>query len=155
MSIDLTPKGTFGSRWLKAPRSLQKAFFSVFTIFVRLRGIGVLTLTTVGARTGRIHRVDLSYFPEGQNAWLIVASKGGSATHPAWYYNLAKNPDRIWVRIGKRRVRVRGESLQGEERDEAFRRIAARVPAYAGYQKKTDRVIPVIRLKVVQEETTE
>jgi deazaflavin-dependent oxidoreductase (nitroreductase family) len=153
MSIELTPKGTYGVRWTKAPLPLQKAFFRVFTLLVQLRGIQVLTLTTIGARSGHAHRVDLSYFPEGENAWLIVASKGGSATHPAWYYNLARNPDQVWVNIGKRRLHVQAESLQGGERDEAYRRIAAQVPAYAGYQEKTDRLIPVIRLKPVQQES--
>ena len=153
MSVDLTPEGTHGVKWTKAPVPLQKAFFKVFSLLVRLIGIRVLTLTTIGARSGHAHRVDLSYFPEGENAWLIVASKAGSAKHPAWYYNLGRNPDQVWVKIGKRRLHVQAESLKGEERSEAYRRIAAQVPAYAGYQEKTDRAIPVIRLKPVQQET--
>lgn len=153
MSVELTPKGTRGVKWLKAPRPLHKAFFAVFSFLVRLRGLRVLTLTTTGSRSGHTHRVDLNYFPEGQNAWLIVASKGCSATHPAWYFNLAKNPNQVWIRIGKRSLQVQAESLKGEERDKAYQRIAARVPTYAAYQEKTDRVIPVIRLKPVQDET--
>lgn len=152
MSVELTPKGTHGVKWLKAPRRLYQAFFGVFSFLVRLRGLRVLALTTIGAHSGRPHRVDLNYFSEGQNAWLIVASKGGSATHPAWYFNMSKNPDQVWIRIGDRSLQVQAESLKGEERDKAFRRIAAQVPTYAGYQEKTDRVIPVIRLKPAQEE---
>jgi deazaflavin-dependent oxidoreductase (nitroreductase family) len=152
MSVELTPEGTYGVKWTKAPPPLQTAFFKVFSLLVQLRGIRVLTLTTIGARSGHTHRTDLSYFPEGENAWLIVASKAGSATHPAWLYNMARNPDQVWVNIGRRRLPVQAESLKGEERNEAYRRIAAQVSAYAGYQEKTDRVIPVIRLKPVQQE---
>ena len=76
----------------------------------------------------------------------MVASKGGAPTHPAWFINLAKSPDKIWLEIGNRKLRVVADSLKGKEREEALARIAAIAPRYAGYQKKTDREIPIIRL---------
>ena len=65
---------------------------------------------------------------------------------------MARNPNRVWIRIGKRNLHVQPESLKGAERVETFRRIQAVSPGYAVYQKKTDRVIPVVRLKPVTQE---
>jgi hypothetical protein len=59
---------------------------------------------------------------------------------------MARNPDDIWLEAGHRRLRVRGESLVGEARGEALRRIAAISPRYGKYQEKTDREIPIVRL---------
>ena len=88
----------------------------------------------------------LSYFADGKDAWLVVASLGGAAQHPAWYFNMAKNPDQIWVTIKGRKRRVRAELLKGAERAAAWQRITAVAPNYKGYQEQTDREIPVVRL---------
>ncbi len=108
-------------------------------------GFPVVLLTTVGARTGKEHTHILGGFPDGKDAWLIVASKGGAPTHPAWFINLAKHPDRVWLQAGNRRVRVNVDSLQGEERERAYDRVVAVAKGYASYPAKTDREIPVIR----------
>ncbi len=86
---------------------------------------------------------------EGDGAWLIVASKGGSKTHPAWLNNMIKHPDDIWLEVGKRKMKVHADALTGAAREEAYGRIAAEAPNYGDYPKKTDRVIPVIRLTPV------
>ena len=112
-------------------------------------GLPILHLTTVGARSGLPRTVPLGWFPDGENRWLVVASTGGAARHPDWYVNMAKNPDQVWIQLGKRRVRVRPESLRGAEREEAWQRVVAATPTYGDYQKKTDRVIPVVRLTPV------
>ena len=106
----------------------------------------LLKLTTVGARTGNEHRVTLSSFPAGPNAWYVVASYGGSRKHPAWYYNMAKHPDRIWIELDGRTVRVAAETVTGGERDTAWREIVATWKGYADYETRTDRVIPVVKL---------
>jgi hypothetical protein len=48
--------------------------------------------------------------------------------------------------VGSRKMKVRADSVTGQEREEAFRRISAVIRAYAGYQRKTDREIPVVHL---------
>ena len=106
----------------------------------------VVLLTTKGAKSGAERIVALGGFQEGDNSWLIVASKGGSKTHPAWLNNMIKHPDDIWLEVGKRKMKVHAESLAGAARDEAYGRVAAEAPNYGEYPKKTDRVIPVIRL---------
>jgi deazaflavin-dependent oxidoreductase (nitroreductase family) len=112
----------------------------------KFMGFPVLLLTTVGARTGAEHTHVLGGFPDGDDAWLVIASKGGSATHPHWFHNLAKNPDKVWAQVGNRKMRVKVESLQGAERVAAYARVVAVARNYGGYLTKTDREIPVLRL---------
>ena len=64
-----------------------------------------------------------------------------------WYFNLAKNPDQVWITIDGRKVHVLPESLEGAEREEAWKRIVAQSPGYGDYTTKTDREIPVVRLR--------
>ena len=99
MSIEVTPRGTRGT---KAPPSgvLGRAIMRVARFVHRrtgnkLAGAPLLYLTTVGARSGEPRTCTVMAFPEANDAWLIVASRSGTADHPAWYYNLAKHPDRV------------------------------------------------------------
>ena len=146
MTVELTPNGTRGMNMPKLPKPVAKAMLGLFAVFSRLRGMPMLALTTTGARTGNQHTVQLRPFPDGDNAWLIVASFGGAAKHPAWFVNMAKNPDKVWAEIGNRMLKVRPLSLTGAEREQAWARITAAAPGYAGYQLKTDREIPIVRL---------
>jgi deazaflavin-dependent oxidoreductase (nitroreductase family) len=150
MNVAITPNGTRGDKFPEGPlvRFGLRLNAAVFRLF-RGRGIvkSLLLLTTVGAKSGERRTVPLAYFPDGDDAWLIVASAGGAARHPAWYYNLAGNPDQVWVEVGDRKVHVTPESLHGAEREEPWRRITGRASNFVGYQEKTDREIPVIRLR--------
>ena len=112
----------------------------------KFMGFPILLLTTVGAKTGAEHTHVLGGFPDGEDAWLVIASKGGSATHPHWFHNLAKNPDKVWIQVGNRKLRANVESLQGAEREAAYSRVVAVAKNYGDYLKKTDREIPVLRL---------
>jgi deazaflavin-dependent oxidoreductase (nitroreductase family) len=108
-----------------------------------------LVLTTVGAKTGQRRQTLLGTFADGDGAWLIVASAGGATKNPAWYHNLAAHPDQAQIEVGGKTVNVTAAQLAGQERDAAWQRITAAQPRYAGYEKKTDRVMPVIRLTAV------
>jgi len=112
----------------------------------KFMGFPILLLTTVGAKTGAEHTHVLGGFPDGEDAWLVIASKGGSATHPHWFHNLAKNPDKVWIQVGNRKIRANVESLQGADREAAYARVVAVAKNYGDYLKKTDREIPVLRL---------
>jgi deazaflavin-dependent oxidoreductase (nitroreductase family) len=160
MAVELTPNGTYGAERPKMPRALTWLFVRLNVGFYRLfgnrmhvQGAGQLLLTTMGAKSGQGRRSPLGWFADGEDAWLIVASAAGSAKHPAWYLNMAKNPDKVWIDVGKRRLHVRPESLKGAEREEAWRRIVAQAPGYGAYRQKTDRVIPIVRLTAVGETT--
>jgi deazaflavin-dependent oxidoreductase (nitroreductase family) len=148
MSVEITPRG---SRGWKMPRAVV-VFLGLMPSLYRLlggRGMGrTLVLTTVGAKSGQTRDAHLTAFPDG-DGWLVVASKGGSPTHPAWYVNMAGHPDEIWVQVGNRRTRVKAETLNGDERAKAWRRIVSEFSNYGDYEKKTDREIPVVRLTPV------
>ena len=140
------------------PKPLTKLFKPVNALLIRRyrrsgstkasaqMGFPVVLLTTRGAKTGQTRTTPVGGFADGDNSWLIVASLGGAARHPAWFFNMAKNPDDIWLEVGNERFRVRGQTLEGPERAEALARIAAIAPRYGTYQQKTDREIPIIRL---------
>jgi len=158
MAIESTPPGTYGTKMPgvkllrsifepMAKRSIRSYRKSGGTNRMsRMMGFPVVLLTTKGAKSGLERTSTLGGFADGDEAWLVVGSNGGSASHPSWFLNMIKNPDDIWLEVGKRKMRVRGESLKGAAREDAIKRIAAISARYGGYQKKTDRKIPVVRL---------
>lgn len=148
MAVELTPKGTRGPKAPRMMRLMNRPFFTrISRLLQRRGGSRLLLLTTVGAKSGREHTVTLFYFPDGKDSWLVVGSVAGAAQHPAWYFNMAKNPDKVWIEVEGRKLKVQPESLRGTEREEAWKRIVSAAPNYGGYQKKTDREIPVVRLR--------
>jgi deazaflavin-dependent oxidoreductase (nitroreductase family) len=112
----------------------------------KFQGMDLLYLTTVGAKTGQNRQTTVARFPDGENAWLVVASAGGSAHHPAWYHNITAHPDQVWIEFGGQQMRVTPTQLDGDAREQAWQQITRSQPRYAGYERKTDRAIPVIRL---------
>ena len=110
-------------------------------------GTPTLVLETIGAKTGEPRHAVLGYFPDGPDAWLIVASLGGASRNPGWLHNLASNANAT-VEFGDgRRVEVMAETLEAADREAAWKRIAGDAPRYGGYLTKTDRAIPVVRLR--------
>jgi F420H(2)-dependent quinone reductase len=110
-------------------------------------GLHAFVVETKGARTGRTRRAILGYLEDGPGAWLIIGSKGGSPTNPAWVHNLATDEPATVVMADGTRVAVRGRRLSGDELDRAWERIAKEAPEYIAYRSKTQRSIPVIRLE--------
>lgn len=150
MSVTLTPGGTRGGTMPRMPGRLMQFLNDVIYFIYRGRpfsGLRLLRLTTVGAHSGQPRRSTLGYFADGDQAWVIIGSAGGAAKHPAWIYNIAKHPDQVWVELDRRRIKVRPETLQGQERAEMWRRIVQVAPNYGSYESKTDREIPIVRLR--------
>ena len=128
---------------------LNVAMFRLFGRRIRVQGRPLLLLTTTGAKTGRVRKTTLGWFPDeegGNESRLIVASAAGAATHPAWYVNLARRPDGAAIEVEGRRFAVNADSLHGPERERAWVRIVALAPGYGRYAEQTDREIPVVRL---------
>ena len=150
MSFQKTPGGTRGGRGM--PSNAVTRFISkTMTSWHRrsgdkFQGMDLLYLTTVGAKSGEKRQSTVSRFADGDDAWLIVASAGGAVQNPAWYHNIAAHPDQVWVEFGGKQQRVIPSQLSGDERVQAWQRITQAQPRYAGYEKKTDREIPVIKL---------
>jgi deazaflavin-dependent oxidoreductase (nitroreductase family) len=150
VTFEKSPRGTRGAR---VPAG--NAFTRLMTRMMvkvhrrsgdRFRGMDLVYLTTVGAKSGGQRLTPIARFPDGDDAWLVVASNGGSARHPGWYHNIAAHPDQVWAEVAGRRFRVRAEQLTGDRREEAWRRITSSQPRFAGYQRTTDRDLPVLRL---------
>jgi deazaflavin-dependent oxidoreductase (nitroreductase family) len=151
MSFD-TPPGTRGARVPGGSGGLSRWFGRLMSKRHRRKGykfmgMDVLFLTTIGRKTGERRETPVAWFPDGERAWLIVASAAGAARNPGWYRNLAAHPDQVWIELpGGPALHVAAEQLEGPRRDEAWSRIARAQPRYAKYQEKTDRLLPVIRL---------
>ena len=105
----------------------------------------LMLLTTTGAKSGRAHTTPVVYTTDGDRL-VIIASKAGAPTNPAWYHNLVAHPTAT-VELGTEKFDVDAEVTKGEERDRLYGHQAELMPAFADYQKKTTRVIPVIALK--------
>jgi deazaflavin-dependent oxidoreductase (nitroreductase family) len=80
--------------------------------------------------------------------FVIIASKGGAPTHPAWYLNLRNDPEAT-VEIGDREVRVRAEEADSEAKARLWQKMVEMYPTYDDYQKKTEREIPLLILHPV------
>jgi deazaflavin-dependent oxidoreductase (nitroreductase family) len=111
-------------------------------------GAPMILMHTIGARTGTVRVNPLVYFPEDDGTMLVVASKGGAPTNPDWYHNVVAHP-RFEVEVGTRTFTVDATELDAEERPQVWARIVAERPGFGDYEKKTSRVMPVLRLRPV------
>lgn len=109
-----------------------------------LLGRNVLVLTTRGRRSGDEHSTALFYVEDGGRLY-VVASFGGSDTPPGWYRNLLKTPE-VGVETASARGRYRARSLAPDDATPIWPKLLALWPAYADYQKRTTRTIPVVEL---------
>ena len=107
----------------------------------------LLLMHHVGARTGTPRINPLAYLADG-NRYVIFASKAGAPTNPDWYYNLRAHPD-VTIEIGTDTLKATAHQATGAERERLFSAMAERNPSFAEYQRRTDRVIPVIVLEPV------
>lgn len=109
-----------------------------------LRGMPVIVVTSIGAKSGKLRKTPLMRV-EHDGEYAAIASLGGAPEHPVWYYNLKKNP---LVELQDETVKKDyiAREVLGEERDLWWERAVAAFPDYANYQKKTERVIPVFVL---------
>jgi deazaflavin-dependent oxidoreductase (nitroreductase family) len=106
------------------------------------QGTQTLLLTTTGRRSGEPRELPLIYGRHGDD-YLVVASKGGAPEHPSWYLNLQENPE-VEVQVGPDRFKATARTAGSEERPEMWKTMTAEWPDYDGYQKKTDREIPIV-----------
>lgn len=155
----ITPNGTVGGtmkpnaifRWVMAQqvkgirRGGAKARAKALAK-AQAKGMGTLALVTIGRRSGRTFETPVAYWPQPDGTWLVCASAAGAAKHPAWYWNLAGDPDKVRIVVGGTEIPVSAVELHGTERETAWQHIVRTAPNFLGYTKKTDRELPVIRL---------
>jgi deazaflavin-dependent oxidoreductase (nitroreductase family) len=110
-------------------------------------GIETLMLETVGARSGQRREAVLGFLPDGEDAWLVIASLAGAARNPAWLHNLAAQPEATIQFDDGERVEVRAETLEGPDLAAAWERLEREAPEFPKYRTKTDREMPIVRLR--------
>ena len=137
---------------------MRKTFFKLFiklhTFFYKLTGgrfgskMGenkILLLTTKGRKSGQEFTTPLVYM-DHEDGYLIIASNGGQAKHPDWYFNL-KNDPQVDIQIKDQTLTARAEILNGSTRAPIWEKIVAQAPQYGEYEGRTDRLIPVVWLR--------
>ena len=109
-------------------------------------GRDILLLTTTGAKSSQPRTHPLAYTRDGDR-YLIIASKGGAPSHPAWYHNLRKHPD-VTVEVGPEKFRAKAIAhASGPERRRLFDQMASVLPGFKEYEEKTSRQIPAVLLE--------
>ncbi|MBW2281393.1 MAG: nitroreductase family deazaflavin-dependent oxidoreductase [Deltaproteobacteria bacterium] len=103
-----------------------------------------LLLTTTGRRSGEPRALPLIYGETGQS-YVVIASKGGMPNHPLWFRNLEAQPE-CQLQVGAKALSARARIAEGEERERLWAEMVELYPPYTGYQKATERTIPVVVL---------
>jgi deazaflavin-dependent oxidoreductase (nitroreductase family) len=114
----------------------------------KINGQDIALLTTVGKKSGKPRTVPLMAF-EDQGDRIVVASMGGQPQDPAWFNNLVANPD-VTVELGADKYNARASVVPSDDRERLWTRIKRDAPQFAGYEQKTTRVIPLVRLRRLQ-----
>ncbi len=110
-----------------------------------MAGKDLMILTTKGAKSGKPRTAIVTYSRDG-DAYVVAGSKGGAPTDPHWFDNIRVNPDVTAEAEGKV-FKARSKVAEGADRDRLWERHVARWPEFGEYPKKTDRVIPMARLR--------
>lgn len=107
-------------------------------------GMPLLLLHHTGAKSGKSRINPLAYQSDG-GRYVVFASKGGAPANPDWYHNLKAQPN-VTIEVGADTIDVLASEATGEERDRLYRTQAERIPQFAEYEQRADRVIPVMVL---------
>jgi len=107
--------------------------------------IPCLLLMTTGRKSGK-ERVHPLIYGKVDQGYVVIASKGGAPSHPAWFLNLKADPE-IKIQVAEEHIEVTAEVVTGEQRQEYWDKLVEIWPPYEEYQEKTDRKIPVVLLK--------
>ena len=107
------------------------------------RKFPVILVTTTGRRTGRPLVTPLNFSVDGDRL-VVIASAGGAGRHPAWYLNLAADPD-VTIEHGAETFRARATTAAEPERTRLYDQQARRMPFFNTYRRQvTTREIPVV-----------
>jgi deazaflavin-dependent oxidoreductase (nitroreductase family) len=107
-------------------------------------GTSLLLLHTTGAKSGKDRVNPVAYLKDG-GRYVVFASKAGAPTNPGWFHNLRAHPETT-IEVGDDTIDVAATVAEGEERERLFDAQKQRVPAFAEYEQKTTRQIPVVVL---------
>jgi deazaflavin-dependent oxidoreductase (nitroreductase family) len=116
----------------------------------RAGGMPVVELTTIGRKSKQPRTVMLTSPVQEGDSIVVVASRGGDDHHPAWFLNLRECPDVDVALAGRTKRPMRARMATADERASLWPRVTGAYKGYAGYQRKTDREIPLVLLEPVK-----
>lgn len=108
-------------------------------------GSPILLLTSTGRVSGEKRTIPIIFTPY-KNGWVIMASKGGSPTHPKWYLNVMANPN-VQVQVKADIYNAIARTASSPEREQIWAEAIKHWPNYDLYQSRTERQIPVVVLE--------
>jgi deazaflavin-dependent oxidoreductase (nitroreductase family) len=111
----------------------------------QFEGAPLLLLHSTGAKSGQ-ERVNPMMYQAVGDGFAVFASKAGADTNPDWYHNLRAHPQ-ARIEVGTETIDVTARVLDPEERAPIWEEQKTRYPGFADYERKTDRVIPVVMLE--------
>ena len=134
-------------QWVREQVELYERSGGTQGTTLRDTGLPVVIMTNRGVRSGKLRKTPVMRV-EHDGRYLAVASQGGAPTHPAWYANLVAEP-LVELQDGADVRDMRARELTGAEREQWWERAVQAFPPYAEYQRKTQRVIPLLLLEPV------
>lgn len=105
-------------------------------------GVPILLVTTTGRKSGEPRTIPIIFRQVG-DVYVIIASNGGSPTHPGWFLNIEADPN-VEVQIKGEIFAATAREAEGEERERLWLEANAGWPKYDSYQERTSRRIPVV-----------
>ncbi len=110
-------------------------------------GAPILLLTTTGRQSGEPRTIPIIFSRYG-DGYVIMASRGGSPTHPKWYLNILEDPH-VQVQVKADAYEAIARTAQSPERENIWAEALEVWPRYDEYQSRTTRQIPVVVLDPV------
>jgi deazaflavin-dependent oxidoreductase (nitroreductase family) len=132
-------------KWVRDQVELYESSGGTQGTTLRGSGLPVVIVSSLGASSGKVRKNPVMRV-EHDGKYAVVASKGGAAEHPTWYHNIKANP-LVELQDGPVKQDMLAREVDGEEREQWWRRAVEAYPPYAEYQEKTDRQIPVFVLE--------
>ena len=129
------------SQWVRDQVELYESSGGTQGTTLMDTGLPVVVVTSLGAQSGKLRKTPLMRV-EHEGSYALVASQGGAPTNPVWYRNLVQHPE-VDIQDGPTKRSYRVREVGGEEKATWWERAVAAFPAYADYQRGTDREIPV------------
>ena len=110
--------------------------------------VTILLITTKGRRSGEPRTIPIIFTPHN-DGWLIIASRGGSPTHPTWYLNILEDPN-VHIQVKGDHYQAVARTATPAERDHLWAKCVKTWPNYDIYQSRTSRQIPVVVIEPVR-----
>jgi deazaflavin-dependent oxidoreductase (nitroreductase family) len=122
------------------------------TLTAILSGMPVITVTTTGARSGRLRTSQLVPIldPSDARRFALVASNFGQHRFPSWYFNLKATPRATCIFSGRAMTCVAHEA-SGEEYDRFSAYATDTYFGYKLYRERAGRRIPIMVMETSEE----